>query len=431
MRRYAVARLLLAERNPVSRIKAAGAPRWSLSAARLACQEHLASPDTARTPLRGRFAALQGSFAKLVEAGHGARWEDLPTEALLTIANPSAVLGDAWPGLLADQRTGIRRIARLVDQRLRDEDGIVDIVAVEPVITLLLDDSTPWRFGDDAKELLRPWLRAHTATNTPAGNPLRVLLRDRLVEACAAADRRFAKKQAALVAERAARTASRDRKRTPLRRGARVGWYRRPDGAGRDLGFPMRITREIVVELLGLLGPDLGKEGEAILRRIADHAPACLAPAVDDFFASRAVATFGRGLLAELTEAYYVDDEADGSDSLCDGVRGHQRRSFWDPPAAWHLGPFMSLLQVDFPRGVRVLNRLLNHAAVIRAVGLARAIQGDQPAEDESVRDRESEIEVSELEVTGEPKLYVGDPTRVGAGTVERESDPILASARC
>ena len=100
VRRYAVARLLLAERNPVSRIKAAGAPRWSLSAARLACQEHLALPDTARTPLRGRFAALQGSFAELVKAGHGARWEDLPTEALLTIANPSAVLGDAWSGLL-------------------------------------------------------------------------------------------------------------------------------------------------------------------------------------------------------------------------------------------------------------------------------------------------------------------------------------------
>ena len=408
VRRYAVARLLLAERNPVARIKAAGAPRWSLSATRLACQEHLALPDTARTPLRGRFAGLQGSFAELVKAGHGARWEDLPTEALLTIANPSAVLGDAWSELLADQRAGIRRIARLVDQRLRDDNGIVDIVAVEPVITMLLDDSTPWRSGDDAKELLRSWLRAHVVTNTPAGNSLRVLLRDRLVEACAAADRRFAKKQAALAAERAARTPEEIERE---RRFEEEHAWLVPEIRRRRKrpGIPHEITSEIVVELLGLLGPDLGKEGEAILRRIADHSPAWLAPTVDDFFASRGVATFGRGLLAELTEAYYVDDEADGSDSLCDGVRGHQRRSFSDPLAAWHLGPFMSLLQVDFRRGIRVLNRLLNHAAVIRAAGLARAIQGDQPAEDENVHARETEIEVTELEVTGERKLYVGD----------------------
>ncbi|MDE2803858.1 MAG: hypothetical protein OXN18_01800 [Gemmatimonadota bacterium] len=408
VRRYAVARLLLAERNPVSRIKEAGAPRWSLSAARLACQEHLALPDTAGTPLCGRFAALQGSFAELVKAGHGARWEDLPTEALLTIANPSAVLGDAWPGLLADQRSGVRRIARLVDQRLRDDSGTVDIVAVEPVITLLLDDSTPWRSGDAARDLLRSWLRAHVATNTPAGNPLRVLLRDRLVEACGAADRRFAKKQAALAAKRAARTPEeieRERRFEEKHAWAAPEIRRRR----KRPGIPHEITSEIVVELLGLLGPDLGHEGEAILRRVARDAPAWLAPAVDDFFASRALASFGQDLLAHLTEAYYIDDEADGSDSLCDGVRGHQRRRFLDPLAAWHLGPFMSLFQVDFRRGITILNRLLNHAAVIRAVGLARATQGDQPAEDESVHARETAIEVAELEVTGERKPYVGD----------------------
>lgn len=302
VRRYAVARLLLAESNPASRIKAAGAPRWSLSAARLACQEHLAQPDAPGTPLHGRFAALQVSFAELVKAGHGARWEDLPTEALLTIANPGAVLRDAWPGLLADQRAGIRRIARLVDQRLRDDNGIVDIVAVEPVVTLLLDDSTPWRSGDAAKDLLRFWLRAHVATNTPAGNPLRVLLRDRLVEACAAADRRFAKKQAALAAKRAARTPEeieRER-RFEEKHGWAVPEIRR---RRKRPGIPHKITSEIVLELLGLLGPDLGHEGEAILRRVARDAPSWLAPAVDEFFASRALALLGPSLLAHLTVA--------------------------------------------------------------------------------------------------------------------------------
>ena len=410
VRRYAVARLLLAERNPVSRIKAAGAPRWSLSAARLACQAQLALPDTAGTPLCGRFAALQGSFVELVKAGYGARWEDVPTEALLTIANPSAVLRDAWPGLLADQRAGIRRIARLVDQRLRDDNGIVDIVAVESIITLLLEDSTPWRFGDHAKDLLRSWLRAHVVTNTPASNPLRVLLRDRLVEACAAADRRFAKKQAALAAEHAARTP--DEIERERRFEEKYAWavpeigYGGRRRRGRP-GIPHEITDEIVLELLGLLGPDLGHEGEAILRRVARDAPGWLAPAVDDFFSSRALAAFGRGLLAHLTEAYYVDDEADGSDPLGDGVRGHRRRSLSDPLVGWHCGPFMSLLQTDFQNGIRVLNRLLNHAARIRArVPLAPTNAGEsgQPTEDDDVRAYQTELEVS-----GERKLYVGD----------------------
>ena len=77
VRRYAVARLLLADRAPASRIMTAGAPRWSLAAARLACQELLAQPDAPATPLRGRFNALQASFDGLVDAGHGARWGDM------------------------------------------------------------------------------------------------------------------------------------------------------------------------------------------------------------------------------------------------------------------------------------------------------------------------------------------------------------------
>ena len=183
VRRYAVARFLLAVRDPASKIEAAGAPRWSLAAAQLACQALLAESDTAATPLQGRFAALQGSFNALVEAGYGARWGDVPTDALLTLADSGAVLRDAWQELIADQAAGLRRIARLVDQRLRDESGIVDIAAVEPIITLLLEDSAPWRSGDYAVELLRSWLHAHLVAKTPAGSRLRILLRERLVEA--------------------------------------------------------------------------------------------------------------------------------------------------------------------------------------------------------------------------------------------------------
>ena len=62
VRRYAVARLFLTGANPASRLFRAGAPRWSLSAARLACQAWLGRPDTSTMPLKGRFAALQASF---------------------------------------------------------------------------------------------------------------------------------------------------------------------------------------------------------------------------------------------------------------------------------------------------------------------------------------------------------------------------------
>ena len=365
---------------------------------------------TSRLPLYGE-GSLRSRvpLMNFVRADHGARWGDVPSEALVTLADPSAVLEDAWPALRTNKDEGLRRIVRVIDQRHRGDSGLLDIIVVEPIITRLLGDSTPWRHDNYAKDLLRSWLRAHVIANTPAGHPLRVRLRDRLCEACAVADRRFIEEQAALAAKRAARTPEEvERERRFEEKYAWLSEVDRRRGRTR-VEIPYEITDEIVVELLALLGPDLGKEGEAILRRIASHAPSWLAPAVDDSIASRAVAILGRGLLAELTEAYYVDDEADGSDSLCDGVREHRRRGFSDPLAAWHLGPFMSLLQVDFRRGVKVLNRLLNHAAVVRAVGLARAIQGHQPAEDESARAHETELEVAELEVTGERKLYVGD----------------------
>ena len=159
IRRYSVARLLLAKRDPTSKVLSAGAPRWALGAARLACQALLNEPDTTATPVRGRFAALQASFDELVNSGHGTRWGDVPSEALLTLADPNAILKDAWAELRADDASGLRRLARLVDQRLRDDNGIVNPATIEPVIKLLLEDNMPWESGEYASNLLREWLR--------------------------------------------------------------------------------------------------------------------------------------------------------------------------------------------------------------------------------------------------------------------------------
>ena len=99
LRRYAIARLLLAPGNFTAKLLEGGVPRWSLAAARLACQMVLAAPDTPANPLHGRFARVQKAFDELVDAGHGERWGDVPGEALLTLGDPDPVLRDAWPEL--------------------------------------------------------------------------------------------------------------------------------------------------------------------------------------------------------------------------------------------------------------------------------------------------------------------------------------------
>ena len=408
VRRYAVAQLLRTSDGPASKLLRAGAPRWSLAAARLACQAWLGRADTSAAPLRGRFVALQASFDALDAAGHGSRWGDVPGEALLTLADPEALLRDAWPELLADGAAGLQRLARLVDQRLRGANGIVDVTAVAPIIALLLEDHAPWRSGDHARALLRDWLRGHVVANTDAGHRLRILLRERLVEACAAADRRLVEEREAADAARAARTPEEvERERQRLERYSVL--FSEFGDAGRRPRQRPEVPREIkdaaFLELLGLLGPDLGDDGEAILRRVAKDAPSWLAPAVEELFTGRALASSSRGLLADLAEAYYLDDDVDGFDFHAEGVRRHHARSVGTfPLSAWYRGPFMSLFQSDFRSGVGMLNRLLNHAARIRVGKLARLSRGARQLEPDTTRSYESE-----LEIAGARHLYVGD----------------------
>ena len=409
LRRYAVARVLLSSNDLPSKLLKAGAPRWSLAAARLACQAWLGRPETSTASLSGRFAELQSSFDALVDSGHGSRWGDVPSETLLTLADPEALLRDAWPNLLTDDAAGLRRLARLVDQRHYDKNGVVDIIAVEPIITILLEDPAPWRSGKYAEDLLRAWLRGHVVAHTAAGHSLRILLRWRLVDECAAGDRRLTEKRDAAATARANRTPEEIEHERELeeRYGilfSEIGYGGRHPRQRPEI--PHEIKDEVVLELLALLGPDLGEDGEAILSRVAKNAPSWLGPAVDEFLTGQALASGRRGFLAELTEAYYLDDEVDvaGLDVLEDGVRDHRARSICDPLAAWYRGPFMPLFQSDLHNGVRALNRLLNHAARIRARKPTRLDQDERPFEFDAVGPYESE-----LKITGARQLYVGD----------------------
>lgn len=402
VRRYAIARLFLSAPHPTAVLVDAGVPRWALGAARLACQARLAAPDSQRAPARGRFARLQQAFDDLVAAGHGERWGDVPGEALLTLGAPDPVLREAWPVLRAEPDAGLRRLIRLVDQRLHDEAGLVRIVAVEPLIALLLDEEEPWREGKHVQGILRDWLHAVILANIPAGYPLRIRLHDRLLAACGAADRQLKDEQAARPPRKA--QGEDDFARQPLLRLTGNGRRRARRRARAEI--PREISDKLMVELLALLGPDLGEDGEAVLRRVARDAPAWAGPAVEEVLTGRALATYRRGFLAELTEAYYLNDDEDGSGFHEDGIRHHTAHGVGVAPlAAWYRGPFMALFQTDFRTGVAVLNRLLNHAALARARTLAGLGQYGAPSTDHDVSAYRTQ-----LDVAGARRTYVGDP---------------------
>jgi DNA-binding transcriptional ArsR family regulator len=270
VRRYAVARLLLADGEPAKALMDAGVPRWALGAARLACQALFAAPDSASNPIAGRFMRWQGAFGELAAAGHGERWTDVPGEALLTLRDPRPVLREAWPKLQADDRAGVQRLIRLADQRLRGQNTFVRVAAVEPVVELLLEDETPWRTSKGERTLLLEWLRSLVGSNVPGGYALREQMRARLVEFSAAADERLRAQEEARAAARAAIT---DEQQAAIR-GARknifgeIGYPRSRRRRPRTV-ISREVTEESVVELFALLGPDLGVDGEAVVRRIA------------------------------------------------------------------------------------------------------------------------------------------------------------------
>ena len=87
-----------------------------------------------------------------------------------------------------------------------DDNGVVSLTALEPIVALLLEDNAPWQSGEHASNLLREWLYGHVLAGTSTGHPLRILLRERLVEAFAAGDRRLVEQREAAPAASGTRT---------------------------------------------------------------------------------------------------------------------------------------------------------------------------------------------------------------------------------
>lgn len=411
LRAYAVARQLLVTRAPAYELRKVNAPRWALPAARLACELLLSSPDTAEDPLRGRFGRLQAAFGELAAAGHGERWADVPTEAMLSIAHPLPVLQDAWNDLQENEARGVRRLFRVLQLRHKRE-GVLDTIVAEPVITQLLSGGMPSGSGEEAAGLIRDWLTAHALRRTPSGQPTRLALVQVITDRCAENERELDRQQVEALAEEVARTPEevaadeeRQRKSAALSSISAGSRRRRRQRVGRR---PYEWIDESSIAHLALLGPDLGPKGEAILRRIAEDEPYSLAPAVETTFAGQALADFDSTLLMDLVEAYYLEADAEDVDGFGyggfqdDGIRHHTGGGFGTPLAAYYRGPFLAMFRADYPRGVACLNRMLNHAARHRARILSNLRHTPAPDEAEDRYEHE-------LSIAGEPRAYIGD----------------------
>ena len=140
-----------------------------------------------------------------------------------------------------------------MNQRHRGENGFVSLAVLEPIVSLLLEDRVPWELGDYASDLLQDWLCGHVLASTPAGHPLRILLRERLVAASEDADRRLTEEREAAEAARAARTTEEvERERQFLESYSSI---LHESGHNRRNTVPRECTNEVFLEFACTAGP--------------------------------------------------------------------------------------------------------------------------------------------------------------------------------
>ncbi|MEV7101758.1 hypothetical protein ACIQ00_10820 [Micrococcus luteus] len=336
IRRYAAAMYLVRRQDLVETLKEITVPRWALSAVTLACKGILSDPSRPPAPV---FPRIVRGFNSLAERS-GVRWADVPLEAVLD--TDSAY--DCFRSVLGEEESGceLADAIRVVGQRFT-VDRLVS-PAADPVIRLLLDAPEPWLISSDANNLLSMWLWTHVFIGTPAGQELRIVLRDRLMD--------FWRRHPAP-------SIGKDAAGDPT-----IGLSEKKKVAKLDY----RVTNAVFIEFLAMMGKDLNHDVESCLRTIAIHAPEFLAPAADSPFSARSLAQYRPDFLAELMESYYIENETGTGWYVRDErIREHDQRwvGMAPPYNAYYLGSFYTLFQTaKFDISVRVLNRILNHASI-------------------------------------------------------------------
>ena len=400
LRTYAVAKVLGEDTQPVEKLKFHNTPRWALPAMRLVVEKQLRiDAPTDRLTLQ----EAQHMFDELAESGAGVRWADVPSEAALGLPEARQLLAASWDELIAEDGDGLKRTLRVVDLRFR-RAGILDRLVAQNLAALLLEHGWPDRANAEVIEFIEGWLLALVVVPTPAGDSNRQRLLELILHRVSEGDRRereFAEEAAARLASRTPEeVAEAEARAAQFAAFSSIGFDEEDDDDDFDVparDLPGELRFESTVRCLALLGPDLGSEGEALLRRVADRDPYRLAPALESPLAGVAVAQFSPKLLADLTEAYYIDRRfrRDGFGDY--GIRHHEPGGF-GPLAGYYLGPFLALFRADFVGGVGCLNRMLNHAARARVKVLGRH---DRAAAQDGLS--------LELNLTGSPRSYVGD----------------------
>lgn len=359
IRDFATARLLI--RDGLQALIASSAPRWAIRATRLYAQARLAD---AAAGSEGSVAAcwseLRSTFAELSVA-HGARWAELPWEALLTAGWADQALAQLTPGLISD---GAARIEAIRCLKLRfTHAGACDPLVGAPLVSWMVVNGLfghAQSYGEDpVGDLVLSWLRGVSRAevagkDVAAHRPLRARVRQELLN------------------------------------------------RGHELG------PKAWLECLGLLGSESNDATAAALRTIAKEKPHVLASVVESLDVAAALSKQDIALLADLTEAYYIEKPSDISRTSHiqdEGIRRHEGGGWGVPLAAWYRGPFLQLLRADLSRGLQVVNRMHDRGARDRIKVLA----GLRDASDAQRRD-DGQDEGLYLDLLGSGRrVFVGD----------------------
>lgn len=352
-RDFALCRLFIVEGWQA--LESADAPRWSIRAARLGCQAALVAQGTATA-----WNTLAAHFAPIAEA-HGARWSEVPFEALLMLGDADRAIRDLWDSLTDGDATALSTLLRLAEARFVS-GRFGDVFALAPLVKVAFCERPTipngQRLGhrtlrEVINDLVLAWLRG-MATSQLQPNSLRQSVRDTIL----LDDRPY--------------------------------------------------YDEFAVEALATLGPDLDERAEAWLRDVARERQGSLNAAVESLAVAASMSLARPEVLLELAEAYYIElpDPRDrwGGHTLDDGIRDFKHGlgpGFGVPAAAWYYGPFFRLLNSRPIETIAFINRMLDHAARFRVEKMSTYRDGSDAPEDlEGVR--------LDLPGIGE-RLFVGD----------------------
>lgn len=338
-------------------LTSAGAPRWSIRAARLGCQAALVGADR-----RGGWLRLSASFAAIASE-LGDRWLEVPYEALLTLGDAEMAIQELWGALNADKAVGLSTLFRIAQSRYV-KGTIGDPFSLAPIIKVAFCDGEAIdqgaRLGDQSlKEVLDgivlAWLRG-MATARSQPDQLRQQVRDVILE------------------------------RDPA------------------------LYNSFAIEALALLGPDIDDRTETWLRKVAADRPDHLNEAIESISVAVGMSLARPRLLLELAEAYYIEKPeprgpwGSGGHSFDDGIRDFNHGlglGFGSPAAAWYYGPFFRLLNTCPAEAIGFINRMLDHAARFRVE--RPETYGDQDGEPE-------DLAGVRLDLPGiGDRLYIGD----------------------